>query len=194
LKKKIKVYAFVEDVAASGGYWLACSADKIYADNNSIIGSIGVISGGFGFTGLIKKIGVERRIFTAGQNKSFLDPFSPVNKTDLNKLKKIQNNIHANFISWVKSSRGKKIKFSNEKEIFSGSFWLAKEAKSLGLIDDIGSESRTLKSIFGEKVKIKKIKQAKSLKQKLGLGIHQDYVSSLFDKLREEQLFSKYGL
>ena len=194
LKKKIKVYAFVEDVAASGGYWLACSADKIYADNNSIIGSIGVISGGFGFTGLIKKIGVERRIFTAGQNKSFLDPFSPVNKTDLNKLKKIQNNIHANFISWVKSSRGKKIKSSNEKEIFSGSFWLAKEAKSLGLIDDIGSEARTLKSIFGEKVKIKKIKQAKSLKQKLGLGIHQDYVSTLFDKLREEQLFSKYGL
>ncbi|MDB9825173.1 S49 family peptidase, partial [Alphaproteobacteria bacterium] len=129
-----------------------------------------------------------------GQNKSFLDPFSPVNKTDLNKLKKIQNNIHANFISWVKSSRGKKIKSSNEKEIFSGSFWLAKEAKSLGLIDDIGSEARTLKSIFGEKVKIKKIKQAKSLKQKLGLGIHQDYVSTLFDKLREEQLFSKYGL
>ena len=194
LKKKIKVYAFVEDVAASGGYWLACSADKIYADNNSIIGSIGVISGGFGFTGLIKKLGVERRIFTAGQNKSFLDPFSPVNKTDLNKLKKIQNNIHTNFISWVKSSRGKKIKSSNEKEIFSGSFWLAKEAKSLGLIDDIGSETQTLKFIFGEKVKIKKIKQSKSLKQKLGLGIHQDYVSTLFDKLKEEQLFSKYGL
>ena len=89
-KKKVKVYAFVEDVAASGGYWLACSADKIYADDNSILGSIGVISGGFGFTGLIKKLGIERRIFTAGQNKSFLDPFSPVNKIDLEKLKKIR--------------------------------------------------------------------------------------------------------
>ena len=193
-KKNIKVYAFVEDVAASGGYWLACSADEIYADNNSILGSIGVISGGFGFTGLIKKLGIERRIFTAGQNKSFLDPFSPVNKIDLNKLKKIQKSIHYNFINWVKASRGKKIKPSNEKEIFSGSFWLSEEAKKLGLIDGIGNESETLKLIFGEKVKIKKIKQTKSLKQKLGLGIQHDYVDTLFNKLKEEHLFSKYGL
>ncbi|MDC3322108.1 MAG: S49 family peptidase [Alphaproteobacteria bacterium] len=193
-KKKVKVYAFVEDVAASGGYWLACSADKIYADDNSILGSIGVISGGFGFTGLIKKLGIERRIFTAGQNKSFLDPFSPVNKIDLEKLKKIQRNIHSNFINWVKSNRGKRIKPSNEKEIFSGSFWLSQEAKNLGLIDGIGSETETLKLIFGEKVKIKKIKQAKSLKQKLGLGIKSDYVDTVFNKLKEEHLFSKYGL
>ncbi len=193
-KKKIKVYAFVEDVAASGGYWLACAADKIYADDNSILGSIGVISGGFGFTGLIKKLGIERRIFTAGQNKSFLDPFAPVNKTDLNKLKKIQKNIHYNFINWVKLRRGKKIKISSENEIFSGSFWLSQEAKNLGLIDGIGSETETLKLIFGEKVKIKKIKQIKSLKQQLGLGVKFDYVDTLFDKLKEEQLFSKYGL
>ena len=97
--KKIKVFAFVEDVAASGGYWLACSADEIYADNNSIIGSIGVIAGGFGFTGLIKKLGIERRIYTAGKNKSFLDPFSPSNKNDLSKLNKIQKEIHENFIN-----------------------------------------------------------------------------------------------
>ncbi|MDC0861274.1 S49 family peptidase [Alphaproteobacteria bacterium] len=194
LKKKIKVYAFVEDVAASGGYWLACAADKIYADHNSILGSIGVISGGFGFTGLIKKLGIERRIFTAGQNKSFLDPFSPVNKSDLSKLKKIQTKIHYNFINWVKLSRGKKIKSSDEKEIFSGSFWLSQEAKDLGLIDGIGSEAETLKLIFGEKVKIKKIKQVKSFKQKLGLGLKVDYVDILFDRLKEEHLFSKYGL
>ena len=103
-KKKVKCYCFVEDVAASGGYWLACAADELYADVNSIVGSIGVISGGFGFTDLIKKIGVERRIFTAGENKSFLDPFLKVNKKDEEKLKKLQKLIHQNFIDWVSSS------------------------------------------------------------------------------------------
>ena len=98
-KKKVKCYCFVEDVAASGGYWLACAADELYADVNSIVGSIGVISGGFGFTDLIKKIGVERRIFTAGENKSFLDPFLKVNKKDEEKLKKLQKLIHQNFIA-----------------------------------------------------------------------------------------------
>jgi len=158
-KKNIKCYCFVEDVAASGGYWLACSADEIYADVNSIIGSIGVISGGFGFTELIKKIGVERRVFTAGENKSFLDPFLKVNK-----------------------------------QIFSGTFWLSEEAKSLGLIDGISSESSFFKKKFGEKVKIKKIKQPKSLKQKLGLGIFSSSSDELIAKAKEELMFNKYGL
>jgi serine protease SohB len=194
ISKKVKVYAFVEDVAASGGYWLACSADEIYADNNSIVGSIGVIAGGFGFTGLIKKLGIERRIYTAGKNKSFLDPFSSPNKDDLNKLTKIQKEIHENFITWVKTRRNKKLKKSDEKVVFSGSFWLPKEAIRLGLIDMVGSEEKILKSIFGSKVRIKKIKQAKSLKQKLGLGIKYEYIDSLISKIKEEQLFSKYGL
>ena len=124
-KKKVKCYCFVEDVAASGGYWLACAADEIYADVNSIVGSIGVISGGFGFTDLIKKIGVERRIFTAGENKSFLDPFQKVNKKDEDKLIKLQKLIHQNFIDWVSSRRKKKLNDKNKKIIFSGSFWLA---------------------------------------------------------------------
>ena len=168
-KKKVKCYCFVEDVAASGGYWLACAADELYADVNSIVGSIGVISGGFGFTDLIKKIGVERRIFTAGENKSFLDPFLKVNKKDEEKLKKLQKLIHQNFIDWVSSRRKKKLSEKNKKVIFSGSFWLANEAKDLGLIDGIASESSFFKSKFGEKTKIKKIKQPKSLKQKLCL-------------------------
>ena len=121
-KKKVKCYCFVEDVAASGGYWLACAADELYADVNSIVGSIGVISGGFGFTDLIKKIGVERRIFTAGENKSFLDPFLKVNKKDEEKLKKLQKLIHQNFIDWVSSRRKKKLSEKNKKVIFSGSF------------------------------------------------------------------------
>jgi len=114
-KKKVKCYCFVEDVAASGGYWLACAADELYADVNSIVGSIGVISGGFGFTDLIKKIGVERRIFTAGENKSFLDPFLKINKKDEEKLKKLQKLIHQNFIDWVSSRRKKKLSEKNKK-------------------------------------------------------------------------------
>ena len=193
-KKNVKCYCFVEDVAASGGYWLACSADEIYADVNSIIGSIGVISGGFGFTELIKKIGVERRIFTAGENKSFLDPFLKVNKKDEIKLKDLQKKIHQNFINWVSSRRGKKIKEKDFKQIFSGTFWLSEDAKTLGLIDGISSESTFFKKKFGEKVKIKKIKQPKSLKQKLGLGISSYSAEELISKAKEELMFNKYGL
>lgn len=193
-KKKIKCYGFVEDVAASGGYWLACSADEIYADVNSIVGSIGVISGGFGFTELIKKIGVERRIFTAGENKSFLDPFEKINKKDEIKLKNLQKQIHQNFVDWVCLRRKKKINDKNAKVIFSGSFWLSSEAKDLGLIDGISSESSFFKSKFGEKTKIKKIKQPKSLKQKLGLGISSKISNDLLVKLKEEFLYNKFGL
>ena len=193
-KKKVKCYCFVEDVAASGGYWLACAADELYADVNSIVGSIGVISGGFGFTDLIKKIGVERRIFTAGENKSFLDPFLKVNKKDEEKLKKLQKLIHQNFIDWVSSRRKKKLSEKNKKVIFSGSFWLANEAKDLGLIDGISSETSFFKSKFGEKTKIKKIKQPKSLKQKLGLGINSLNSEDLITKLKEELLFNKFGI
>jgi signal peptide peptidase SppA len=194
LKKKIKCYCFVEDVAASGGYWLACAADEIYADVNSIIGSIGVISGGFGFTELIKKVGVERRIFTAGENKSFLDPFEKINKKDLEKLKNLQKQIHQNFIDWVSSRRKKKFNQKNLKKIFSGSFWLSHEAKDLGLIDGIYSETSFFKSKYGEKTKIKKIKQPKSLKQKLGLGITSSMTDELFMKIKEELMLNKFGL
>ncbi len=193
-KKKVKCYCFVEDVAASGGYWLACAADEIYADVNSIVGSIGVISGGFGFTDLIKKIGVERRIFTAGENKSFLDPFQKINKKDEDKLIKLQKLIHQNFIDWVSSRRKKKLNDKNRKIIFSGSFWLANEAKDLGLIDGITSESAFFKSKFGQKTKIKKIKQPKSLKQKLGLGINSFNSEDLITKAKEELLFNKFGI
>ena len=194
LKKKVKCYCFVEDVAASGGYWLACAADEIYADVNSIVGSIGVISGGFGFTELIKKVGIERRIFTAGENKSFLDPFEKINKKDEEKLKNLQKQIHQNFIDWVTSRRKKKFNQKNLKRIFSGSFWLSHEAKELGLIDGINSETSFFKSKFGEKTKIKKIKQPKSLKQKLGLGISSKMTDELFIKIKEELMFNKFGL
>ena len=173
---------------------MACSADEIYADINSIVGSIGVISGGFGFTELIKKIGVERRIFTAGDNKSFLDPFEKINKKDEIKLKNLQKQIHQNFIDWVLTRRKRKIKEKDNKTVFSGSFWLSSDAKNLGLIDGISSEASFFKTKFGEKTKIKKIKQPKSLKQKLGLGISTLNSEDLFLKVKEEILLNKFGL
>ena len=158
------------------------------------MGSIGVISGGFGFTELIKKIGVERRIFTAGDNKSFLDPFEKVNKKDETKLKNLQKQIHQNFIDWVTSRRKRKINEKDTKVVFSGSFWLSSQAKDLGLIDGISSESNFFKLKFCEKTKIKKIKQPKSFKQKLGLGISTLNSDDLLLKLKEELLLNKFGL
>ena len=118
-EKKKKVLAFVEDVAASGGYWLACAADEIFVDQNSVVGSIGVISPGFGFVEFIKKIGIERRVYTSGKSKSFLDPFKAEKKEDIERLKTIQEQIHENFISYVKNRRGLKLNENQQNEIFS---------------------------------------------------------------------------
>ena len=161
-EKNKKVYAFVEDVAASGGYWLACAADEIYLDLNSIVGSIGVISPGFGFVDLIKKIGVERRVYTSGKSKSFLDPFKEEKKEDINRLKDIQEQIHDNFIDYVKDRRGSKLDQNKLDDIFSGLFWVGKKAIDLGLADGIGSLNQVLEKKFGKKVKIKMISQKKS--------------------------------
>ena len=125
--KNIPVLAFVEDVAASGGYWLACAADEIFASKASIIGSIGVVSSGFGFDKAIKKIGVDRRLYTSGENKAILDPFLPENKDDIKRLKDIQKELHNQFISFVKSRRGSKITNKN-KDLFTGAFWSGKKA------------------------------------------------------------------
>ena len=131
-KNKKKVIVFAEDVAASGGYLIACAGDEIYANSSSIIGSIGVIYSSFGFTELIKKIGVERRVHTAGKNKSTLDPFLDEKKEDIERLKNIQLDLHKDFIDVVEKSRGSKLKKS-EVELFSGEFWSGKKAKDLGL-------------------------------------------------------------
>ena len=135
--KNIPVLAFVEDVAASGGYWLACAADEIFASKASIIGSIGVVSSGFGFDKAIKKIGVDRRLYTSGENKAILDPFLPENKDDIKRLKDIQKELHNQFISFVKSRRGSKITNKN-KDLFTGAFWSGEKSLELVLIDDYG--------------------------------------------------------
>ena len=196
-EKKKKVLAFVEDVAASGGYWLACAADEIFVDQNSVVGSIGVISPGFGFVEFIKKIGVERRVYTSGKSKSFLDPFKVEKKEDIDRLKMIQEQIHENFISYVKNRRGLKLKENQQKEIFSGLFWVGQKAIDLGLADEIGSIQQTIKKRFGEKAKIKFIDQKKSfIQRKLTSSIPSSIIDTdkVIEKLEEKALWSRYGL
>ena len=191
-EKNKKVYAFVEDVAASGGYWLACAADEIYLDLNSIVGSIGVISPGFGFVDLIKKIGVERRVYTSGKSKSFLDPFKEEKKEDIDRLKSIQEQIHENFIEYIKSRRGSKLLSSAEDEIFSGLFWVGKKGVDLGLADGIGSINQIIREKYGNKAKIKIIDQKKSFLQKrLSSSINNN---DIFNRLEEMIMWSRYGL
>ena len=191
-KNKKKVIVFAEDVAASGGYLIACAGDEIYANSSSIIGSIGVIYSSFGFTELIKKIGVERRVHTAGKNKSTLDPFLDEKKEDIERLKNIQLDLHKDFIEVVEKSRSSKLKKS-EVELFSGEFWSGRKAKDLGLIDDIGNANQILRGKFGEDVVIKKFEKSKSWLSKK-LSTSNDHVDQLANILEEKSVWQKYGL
>ena len=150
-EKKLPVLVFVEDVAASGGYMIACAGDEIFCDPSSILGSIGVVGGGFGFQEMIRKIGVERRLYTAGEHKATLDPFLPENPDDVARLKAIQREIHAIFISLVKDSRGGRLKGADD-ELFTGEYWAGEKSISLGLADGIGDLRSTLRARYGEKV------------------------------------------
>jgi len=152
-EKKLPVLMFVEDVAASGGYMIACAGDEIFCDPSSIVGSIGVVGGSFGFQGLIEKLGIERRLYTSGKNKAMLDPFLPEKADDVERLKQLQNEIHVMFIDLVKKSRGAKIK-GDEDELFSGAYWTGKKSIDLGLSDAIGDLRSVLRARYGEKVKM----------------------------------------
>jgi signal peptide peptidase SppA len=161
-EKKLPVLMFVEDVAASGGYMIACAGDEIFCDPSSIVGSIGVVGGSFGFQGLIEKIGIERRLYTSGKNKAMLDPFLPENPDDVARLKAIQHEIHVMFIDLVKKSRGAKIK-GGEDELFSGAYWTGQKSIDLGLSDAIGDLRSVLRTRYGEKVKMPLIAPASGL-------------------------------
>ena len=150
-EKKLPVLVFVEDVAASGGYMIACAGDEIFCDPSSIIGSIGVVGGSFGLQDLIKKIGIERRLYTAGEHKAMLDPFLPENPDDVARLKKIQREIHALFISLVKESRATRLKGADDL-LFTGEYWAGDSAVTLGLADAIGDLRAVLRARFGDKV------------------------------------------
>jgi signal peptide peptidase SppA len=150
-EKKLPVLVFVEDVAASGGYMLACAGDEIFCDPSSILGSIGVVGGSFGFQQLIQKIGVERRLYTAGERKAMLDPFLPENPDDVARVKALQREIHAIFIALVKQSRGARLKGADDV-LFTGEYWAGETSISLGLADAIGDLRATLRARYGEKV------------------------------------------
>jgi signal peptide peptidase SppA len=150
-EKKLPVLVFVEDVAASGGYMIACAGDEIFCDPSSILGSIGVVGGSFGFQELIKKLGVERRLYTAGAHKAMLDPFLPENPDDVSRVKALQREIHAIFIALVKQSRGTRLKGADDV-LFTGEYWAGESSISLGLADAIGDLRSTLRARYGEKV------------------------------------------
>jgi serine protease SohB len=171
-EKKLPVFAFVEDVAASGGYMIACAADEIIADPASILGSIGVVSASFGFDKLIDKIGVERRVHTAGRSKTMLDPFSPEKPEDIERLAALQRDIHDMFIGLVKERRAGRLK-ADDDALFTGEFWLAPRAIELGLADSLGDVRGVMRQRFGEKVRFKTIAESRGfLSRRLGFGAH----------------------
>ncbi len=167
-EKGLPVIAFVEDVAASGGYWLACAADEIIADPSSIVGSIGVISSGFGFQDLMARIGVERRVHTSGENKSMLDPFRPEQPEDVVRLKRLQAEIHDGFKDWVRERRGRLLK-GDENTLFTGEFWTARRGLEYGLVDGFGELRATLQQRYGDKVRLPVIGPRRRLLSRFGL-------------------------
>ena len=187
-EKEIPVIAFVEDVAASGGYWLAAAADEIYADPSSVVGSIGVISASFGAHELLARQGVERRVYTAGKSKSMLDPFRPENPEDVERLKGILNDIHGNFIHHVETRRAGKL--DAEAELFTGEVWLGERAKALGLIDGIGHLKPVLKERFGDKVKVRRYGVRKPLFARLGARMMNDAMGAV----EERAAYAQFGL
>ncbi|MEX0337752.1 MAG: S49 family peptidase [Arenibacterium sp.] len=184
----VPVIAFVEDVAASGGYWLAAAADEIYADEASVIGSIGVISAGFGAHVLLARQGVERRVYTAGKSKSQLDPFRPEDPEDVERLQTLLNDIHKTFIGHVKDRRGDKL--DTKADIFNGEFWLANRAQALGLIDGIAHLKPKLKARFGDKVQFRRYGLKRPFFSRLGVSLSEQAVASI----EERAHFARFGL
>jgi len=187
-EKDVPVLAFVEDVAASGGYWLAAAADEIFADESSILGSIGVISAGFGAHVFLARQGVERRVYTAGKSKSMLDPFRPENEEDVARLKRLLGQIHENFISHVQTRRAGKL--ADDPDIFTGEIWVGASAVKVGLIDGIGHMMPVLKERFGDKIKLRRYETRRPFLQRFGAGLAHDALTGI----EERAEFARFGL
>ncbi len=200
VEKKKKVLIFIEDVAASGGYMIALAGDEIIADATSIVGSIGVVSGGFGFPELLKKLGVERRVYTAGENKVILDPFQPEKEKDIEYLKSLQLEIHKVFIDMVRERRAGKL--TSDETVFSGLFWTGGRGLELGLIDGLGDMRQELRKRFGAKTRLALITGPRSLfgRKAPGIslgnmgGLGAGIASGLAETAEEKALWSRYGL
>jgi serine protease SohB len=195
-EKDLPVIAFIEDIGASGGYMLACAADEIVADVYSLVGSIGVVGGSFGFEKLIDKLGIERRLYTSGERKAMLDPFLPEKPEDVKRLKAIQKDIHERFIELVKARRAGRLKGA-DKTLFSGEFWTAQNALELGLIDRIGDLRSMLRARFGDKVRTPLISAERSFLGRRLPGVDSfapTLASDLISALDERAYWSRYGL
>ena len=200
-KNDTPVIAFCEDAAASGGYWLACAADEIYASPASIIGSIGVVSSGFGFPDLLSKIGVERRVYTAGTSKAMLDPFQPEKEADVSHLKSLQAQLHDHFISYIKSRRGGKITAPDD-EVFTGAFWSGSTALELGLIDAIGNLHQVMAQKFGQDYRLVTMSAKSNFSLLSALSssaspketMMGDATDAVINKLDERSWWSRLGL
>lgn len=189
---KLPVHAFVEDAAASGGYWLACAADHIWVDDSSIVGSIGVISAGFGLQDLIARHGIERRVHTAGQSKSQMDPFRPENPDDTARLREILEDIHQDFITHVKTRRGDRL--ATDRDLFQGEFWAGRRAVGLGLADGIAHLEPRMKEIFGDKTRFLRHGQKRSLMSRFGFGaVSEHLVAATMDAAEERALWARIG-
>lgn len=200
VEKDIPVIAFIEDVGASGGYMLACAADEIVADSYSLVGSIGVVGGAFGFSKLIEKLGIERRLYTSGERKVMLDPFLPEKPEDVKRLKAIQKDMHEHFIALVKERRGTRLN-GPDKTLFSGEFWTAPSALELGLIDNIGDLRSFLRARFGDKVRTPAISSERKLfgmrlpsSRMMDSFAEQDLAAGAISALEERALWSRFGL
>lgn len=190
-EKEIPVFSFVQDIAASGGYWLACAGSEIYASKSSIVGSIGVISASFGFTEAIAKMGIERRVVSQGKNKSVLDPFKPTQKKDIETLNKLQKRVHLHFIDHVKTSRAGKLS-QDDDILFNGDFWSGEIAEDYGLIDGIGNLYQVMQEKFGNDVKFEFITTKESwLKKKLGLSVNTEKISQNIAHAMVEETFAQ---
>lgn len=187
-EKEIPVHAFVEDVAASGGYWLAAAADDIYADPASIIGSIGVISSSFGAHEFLNRHGVERRVYTSVKSKSMLDPFLPEKPEDVERLKEILGDMHTVFETYVKDRRGGKL--AEDPDLFTGRVWMAEKARALGLIDGIGHVTPKLKELYGDKVRFMVYGRKRSLFQRFGMSVATEAAS----QIEERAAYARFGL
>jgi len=200
---KRQVITFIEDAGASGGYMIACAGDEIVADPHSIVGSIGVVGGSFGFDKLIAKIGVERRLYTAGEHKAMLDPFLPENPDDVERLKKLQRAIHEDFIGLVKSRRGGKLG-GPEIDLFSGEYWTGRKALELGLVDAIGDLRSSLRQRFGAKVSTPLIAAERGFLGRRLLGVaatealpgggRAGFAEDLISALEARAIWARYGL
>ena len=199
-EKRVPVHAFVEDVAASGGYWLASAADHVWTDETSVVGSIGVVSAGFGLDGLIERYGVERRVHTAGRSKAMLDPFRPEKAEDVERLRRILEQIHATFIEHVRARRGAKL--AEDPELFTGEIWIGRRAQEVGLTDGIGHLEPKMRELLGPDLRFRRYGPRRPFLRRLGAGAPEGLgaalgaaaIDAVLAGIEERAAYARFGL